>query len=201
MERPTEAAPVSQPPVIGPAPSGSAQILRFEIAEWEIGCCSPRPVVAHPLDGYRVVFVPADPEDYWDRAALDEDVDLDALPPQVVIPADAGRGVQRGHLRGEWHVTPDEGQLYEAEPLAGTTVRTRIIACDRRLGVQDGEQEQLWLPVPGSLRLREVSGPDWTFDDEAFRVQALRAQASPPVLGDVRHGLDEGVLVDLQVGE
>ncbi|NAZ80925.1 hypothetical protein GTR02_03735 [Kineococcus sp. R8] len=173
----------------------------MEIASWEIEGGAPRPVVAQPLDGYRVVFVPADPEDYWDRAALDEDVDLDALPPQVIIPAGAGRGVQHGHLRAEWHVTPDEGPLYAAEPLAGTTVRTRIIACERRLGVQDREREQLWLPVPGSLRLRDVSGSDWTFDDEALLAQALLAQACPPVLGDVRHGLDEGVLVDLQMGE
>ncbi|WP_432570211.1 hypothetical protein [Kineococcus sp. SYSU DK005] len=186
--------------VTRPPSSGSGQVLRFEIASWEIECCSPRPVVGQPLQGYRVVFVPADPQDRWDRAALDEDVDLDALPPQVLVPAGAGRGVSRGHLRAEWHVTPEEGALHGSEPLAGTTVRTRVIVCDRRLGVPDGEQDRSWLPVPGSLRLREVSGADWTFDDEGFRARALRDQTCPPVLGDVTHGLDEGVLVDLQVG-
>lgn len=176
----------------GAAPA-AGRVLRFYIHSWEIDGGAPRPVVGQPLDGYRVVFRPSEPQDLYGLAAIEEDVDIDALPPQVIVPPQAQGGVRRGRLHAEWHVTPSDGPLYDAEALFGLVMRTRIISRDRQVGVwEDGEH--MWLAIPGTLRLREVSGAEWDFDD-----RAQRTAPSPSALGDVMRGLEDAVLVDLQV--
>ncbi|ABS04235.1 hypothetical protein Krad_2764 [Kineococcus radiotolerans SRS30216 = ATCC BAA-149] len=76
-----------------------SSVLRCYIDSWEIRGGAPRPTVGQPLNGYRMVFRPSDPQDVYGLAALDEDLDVDALPPQVVVPAEARGGVRRGHCR------------------------------------------------------------------------------------------------------
>ncbi|WP_328292880.1 hypothetical protein OG218_09035 [Kineococcus sp. NBC_00420] len=172
-------------------------MVRFHIADWEIGCCSPRPIVGQPLDTYRLFFSPAGPDNAgW--SGLDEDVDLDALPEEVFYPADmdevtpgaTGRRVRRGHLIGEFHTTSET-----VPAIYGTVVRTRIVVLDRVLVsqvLQEGyEPADVWVPVPESLRLREVTGPAWDFEQHCAPAQALH--------GDVSHDHDDGVLVDLVV--
>ena len=134
-------------------------------------------------------------------AALEEDIDVDALPPQVVVPSQTGAqaGVRRGRLHAEWHVTPSEGPLYDAEALSGLVVRTRVISRDRRLEVVQGlgpagEAMEVWSAIPGTLHLREVTDAAWEFDDRSWR-----HAPSPAAPGDVRRGDEDAVLVDLQV--
>ena len=71
--------------------------IRFHVSSWEIGCCSPKPVVGRRLEGYRPLVVPASPGDGWDD--LDEDLDLDDLPPEVRRPGGA-RGSCAGSCSG-----------------------------------------------------------------------------------------------------
>lgn len=180
----------------GPPPS---PVLRFYIDSWEILGGSTQPVVGQPLDGYRVIFRPYEPEDPYGLAALDEDIDVGALPPQVVLPPEARGGVRRGHLHAEWHVTPSEGALFDAERLSGLVVRTRVISLDRRLEVVEGlgpagEAMAVWSAIPGTLRLREVTGAEWNFDNRPWVTES-----APPTLGAIRRGGENAVLVDLQV--
>ncbi|MEZ0163257.1 hypothetical protein AB2L27_00590 [Kineococcus sp. LSe6-4] len=100
--------------------------IRFHVSSWEIGCCSPKPVVGQSLEGYRPLVVPASPGDGWDD--LHEDLDLDGLPPEVRRP-DGLHGVVRGFLLGEFHVTEQS----PPPPVRGTVLRTRVRALDRRL--------------------------------------------------------------------
>lgn len=181
-----------------PVRSGTDEpVVRFHIASWEIGCCSPRPVVGQPLDTYKLYFSPAGPDTVgW--SGLDEDVDLDALPREVfypptmgeVTPDGRGRHVRRGHLLGEFHTSSET-----VPAIYGTVVRTRIVVLDRVLGsesLQEGYPPcDVWRPVPESLRLREVTGPDWDFEHRPTPGEAQQ--------GDVTHGHDEGVWVDLLV--
>lgn len=200
MKRSTE--PTAQPATPTSAQTAeeagaASQLIRFYIDSWEIHGGAPRPVVGQPLEGYRVVFRPAQPEN--GMADLDEDVDVDALPAEVVVPAEAHGGVRRGHLHAEWHVTPSEGPLYDAESLSGLVVRTQVIALDRRLEVVEGlgpagEAMEVWSPIPGTLHLREVTGTEWDFDD-----RPVRNAPSPATLGAVRRAVEGAVLVDLQV--
>ncbi|ABS04236.1 hypothetical protein Krad_2765 [Kineococcus radiotolerans SRS30216 = ATCC BAA-149] len=78
-------------------------------------------------------------------------------------------------------------------------VRTRVISLDRRLSVVEGlgpagEAMEAWSAIPGTLRLREVTGAGWDFDDRVWRTAP-----SPAALGNVRSGGEDAVLVDLQV--
>lgn len=202
MKRSTE--PTAAEIAVASSPPGAARAvtpslpIRFYIDSWEIAGGAPRPVVGQPLDGYRVVFRPSQPEDAYGLAALDEDIEVEALPPEVVVPPDAQGGLRRGHLQAEWHVTPSEGALYDAEGLSGLVVRTRVISLDRQLTVVDGlgpagEAIEAWSPISGTLSLREVTGAEWDFD------RAWLSAPSPPTLGDVRRGDEGAVLVDLQV--
>lgn len=172
-------------------------MVRFHIADWEIGCCSPRPIVGQPLDTYRLFFSPAGPDNAgW--SGLDEDVDLDALPREVFYPPDmgevapdaTGRRVRRGHLIGEFHTASET-----VSAIYGTVMRTRVVVLDRVLVsqvLQEGyEAADVWVPVPESLRLREVTGPDWDFEHHRAPEQAQH--------GDIDHSQDDGVLVDLLV--
>lgn len=200
MKRSTE--PIVQPttpasPQTAQAAGAASQLIRFYIDSWEIHGGAPRPVVGRLVEGYRVVFRPSQPEN--GMADLDEDVDVDALPAEVVVPAEAHGGVRRGHLHAEWHVTPSEGPLYDAESLSGLVVRTQVIALDRRLGVVEGlgpagEAMEVWSAIPGTLHLREVTDAGWDFDEHP-----MRTAPSPAALGAVRRGVEEAVLVDLQV--
>ena len=168
----------------GPPPG---PVLRFSIDSWEILGGSPRPVVGQPLDGFRVICRPCELEDPYGLAALDEDIDVDALPPQVAVPPEARGGVRRGHLHAEWHVTPSEGALFDAGRLSGLVVRTRIISLDRRLEVVEGlgpagEAMEVWSAIPGTLRLREVcAAPRTTGVRSSMSSTATLGGPSPPV--------------------
>lgn len=162
------------------------QVIRFYVSSWEIGCCSPKPVVGQTLEGYKPLFMPAAVEYGW--SGLDEDIDLDSLPPAVRRGTAAAGGVQRGHLLGEFHVSE------YALPVRGTVLRARVVMLDRRLEASgqmypNGESEILWQPVPESLRWREVAASDWDFDP-AFTPHDAE-------VGDVAEALDDGVFVDL----
>ncbi|MEZ0493518.1 hypothetical protein AB2L28_14865 [Kineococcus sp. TBRC 1896] len=131
--------------------------------------------------------MPASPGDGWDD--LDEDLDLDDLPPEVRRP-DGAHGIVRGFLLGEFHVTEEA----PPPPVRGTVVRTRVRALDRRLEGRgdtwpNGTPQVCWYPVAGSLRYREVTTADWEFS---------RLLPHPDAeVGDVAPGQEDGVLVDL----
>ncbi|GAB3458458.1 hypothetical protein AB1207_20660 [Kineococcus endophyticus] len=161
--------------------------MRFHVSSWEIGCCSPKPLVGQRLEGYRPLVVPASPGDGWDDLA--EELDLDALPPEVRRP-DGAHGVVRGFLLGEFHVT----EQAPPPPVRGTVLRVRVTSLDRRLEGRgdtwpNGEPQICWYPVAGSLRYREVTTPDWEFSPHVPRGDAA--------VGDVAPGQEDGVLVDL----
>jgi hypothetical protein len=67
------------------AAPAAGTVLRIYIHSWEIHGGALRPVVGQRLSGYRVTFGPSEPQDLYGLNALEEDVNVDALPPHVVV--------------------------------------------------------------------------------------------------------------------
>lgn len=161
------------------------QVIEIVIADWEIECCAPPPVIGQRAS-WKLGFVPAEDDEFateqsW-MVLRHEDGGIrlrgDGIEATYnayrVPPPEPGRHTLRGYLSGTAHATPDD-----LPPARGWVRRVRVVS--RELEWED-ERERVLRWVPGTARTRDVrESPRWFTRN----------------LGPGR--VDAGVLMDLQL--